>query len=57
MVHTATSVAAVPIEESDADLVTYLLYRDDELSPAVSLVLDLASELAEDTPLFPDAST
>lgn len=46
MVHTATAVAVVPIEEQDAELATWLLYRDDESSPAVSLVLKIAAEVA-----------
>lgn len=48
MVHTATAVAVVPFEEEDAELVTWLLYREDEPSPAVSLVLDVAAEVASD---------
>ena len=52
MVHTSTAVAVVPIAEADAELTTWLLYREGERSPAVSLVLDVASELAEDAPLL-----
>lgn len=48
MVNTATAVAAVPLEEVDAELVTWLLYREDEPSPAVSLVLEIAAEVASD---------
>ncbi len=51
MVHTSNAVAIVPLAEEDAELTTWLLYREGELSPAVSLVLDVASELAEDVPL------
>ena len=50
MVHTSTAVVTVPIAEPDAELTTWLLYRDGELSPPVSLVLNVASELAEDAP-------
>lgn len=39
----ATSVAVVPLCEPDAELVTWLLYRDAAGSPAVSLVLELAA--------------
>lgn len=38
-----TSVAVVPIAEQDAELVTWLLYRDGDDSPAVSLVLKVAA--------------
>ncbi len=55
MVHTSTAVAIVPIVEADAELTTWLLYREGELSPAVSLVLDVASELAADAPLLAEA--
>ena len=55
MVHTSTAVAVVPIVEPDAELTTWLLYREGERSPAVSLVLDVASELAEDAPLLAEA--
>lgn len=48
MVHTATAVAVVPIEEIDAELATWLLYRDDEPSPATSLVLEIAAEMASE---------
>ena len=47
MVQTATAVAVIPIEEADANLVTYLLYREDEASPAVSLVLEIVAGLGE----------
>lgn len=46
MVHAATTVAVVPIEQEDAELATWLLYRDDEPSLAVSLVLEIAAEVA-----------
>lgn len=49
MVHAATAVVMVPLEEQDAELVTWILYRDDELSPAVSLVLEIAAEVASET--------
>ena len=48
MVHTATAVAVMSLEEADAELVTWLLYREDELSAAVSLVLEIAGEVASD---------
>jgi DNA-binding transcriptional LysR family regulator len=38
-----TSVAIVPIKEPDAELVTWLLYREGDDSPAVSAVLEVAS--------------
>ena len=56
MVQTSIAVAVVPLLESDAELTTWLLYREDEVSPSVSLVLDLASELAEDAPLLAEAA-
>jgi len=56
MIHMSTAVAVIPIAEPDAELTTWLLYREGELSPAVSLVLDVASELAEDVPLLADAA-
>lgn len=52
MVHTSTAVVVVPIVEEDAELTTWLFYREDEPSPSVSLVLDIASELAADAPLL-----
>ncbi len=39
----AMSVAVVPIAESDAELVTWLLYLGSEVSSAVALVLDVAA--------------
>lgn len=48
MVNAAMAVALVPLEEEDAVLATWLLYRDDEASPAVSLVLEIAAELASE---------
>lgn len=48
MVHTATVVVVVPLAEVDAELVTWLLYREDESSPAVSLVLEIAADVASD---------
>lgn len=58
MVHSATAVAIVPVEEPDAELVTWLLYREDEMSPAVSLVLEIADELSSEPfpPLARDAA-
>ena len=52
----ATSVAVVPLAESDARLITWLLHRE-ELSPAISLVLEVAALVDADggTPGF-DAS-
>ena len=52
MVHMAAAVAVVPLVEADAELVTWLLYRADELSPAVSLVLEIAAEVAKDAFAF-----
>lgn len=46
MVHTASAVVTLPIEEDDAELVTWMLYREGEPSPAVSLVLEIAAEVA-----------
>ena len=46
LVHTAASVVLVPLEEDDAELVTWLLYREGEPSPAVSLVLKIAADVA-----------
>ena len=43
---TATAVVLIPLEEDDAELVTWILYREGELSPAVSLVLKVAAEIA-----------
>lgn len=48
MVHTATAVAVTALEEEDAELVTWILYREGEASPAVSLVLELAAEVASE---------
>lgn len=48
MVHTATGVAVTALEEEDAELVTWILYREGEASPAVSLVLELAAEVASE---------
>ena len=56
MVHTSNAVAIVPIAEADAELTTWLLYREGELSPSVSLVLEVAAELAEDAPLLTEAA-
>ena len=55
MVHTSSAVAIIPIAEDDAELTTWLLYRKDERSAAVSLVLDVASELARDAQLLSEA--
>ena len=41
-VNGATSVAVIPIAEADAELVTWLLHPE-ELSPAASLVLEIAA--------------
>lgn len=46
-VNGATSVAVIPIAESDAELVTWLLHPE-ELSPAASLVLELAALIDAD---------
>lgn len=48
MIHTATAVVMVPLEEEDAELVTWILYPEGEPSPAVSLVLEIASEVASE---------
>lgn len=56
MVHTSNAVAFVSIAEPDAELTTWLLYREGELSASVSLVLDVASHLAADAPLLADAA-
>ena len=45
----ATSVAVVPIAEADAELVTWVLHPE-ELSPAVSLVLEIAAVVDGDEP-------
>lgn len=50
MVHVATSVVVVPLEEEDAELVTFLLHREDDSSSAVSLVLKIAAEVSRDRP-------
>ena len=52
MVHASTAVVVLPIVEDDAELTTWLYYREDEPSPSVSLVLDVAAEFAEDAPLL-----
>ena len=58
MVQSATAVVVVPIEEEDAALVTWLLYREAEPSPAVSLVLEIAAEVAaEPSRGFPEPAT
>ena len=49
MVNTATTVASVPIAEADAELVTWLFYREDEVSPAASLVLEKAEVIARES--------
>lgn len=56
MIHTSTAVAIIPIAEPDAELTTWLLYREGELSASVSLVLDVASDVAEDRPLLTEAA-
>ncbi|MEH3158396.1 MAG: LysR family transcriptional regulator [Sphingomonas taxi] len=48
MVHAATAVLMVPLEEEGAELVTWILYREGEVSPAVSLVLEIAAEVASE---------
>ena len=48
MVNTATTVAIVPLEETGAELATWLLYHESEVSAAVSLVLAIAEEVAGD---------
>ena len=56
MVHTSIAVAVIPIVEADAELTTWLLYREGEFSPSVSLLLEVASELAEDAPVLTEAA-
>ena len=46
MVHTASAVLMLPLQEEDAELVTWMLYRESESTPAVSLVLEIAAEVA-----------
>ena len=46
-----TSVAAVPVAETDAELVTWLHYSDLERSPAVALVLEIARLIDADRDL------
>lgn len=48
MVHAATAVVMVPLEEEDAELATWILYREGDSSPAVSLVLEIATEVASE---------
>lgn len=48
MVHAATAVVLVPLQEEDAQLVTWILYREWEPSPAVSLVLEMAALIDAD---------
>ena len=55
MVHTSSAIATVPIVEADAELATWLLCREGDLSPPVSLVLALASELVDGKPLLAEA--
>ncbi len=50
----ATSVAVVPLTAPDAELVTWMLYLGAEDSPAVSLVLEMASLIDADAPPGPD---
>ena len=56
MVHSSAAVVVVPIVEEDAELTTWLFYREDEPSPSVSLVLDVAAELAADVPFLPESA-
>lgn len=42
----ATSVAIVPLSETDAELVTWLLHPEADLSPAATLVLDITAAIA-----------
>ena len=51
----AIGVAVVPLEDEDAELVTWLLYREGEPSTAVSLVLEAAGEVARDPLLSEEA--
>ena len=46
-VNGATSVAVIPIAQPDAELVTWLLHPE-ELSPAASLVLEVAALIDAD---------
>lgn len=57
MVKAASAVLLLPLEEKDAELVTWMLYREGEPSPAVSLVLEIAAEVADEPrSLLPDAA-
>lgn len=57
MVNAASAVLMLPLEEEDAELVTWMLYREGEPSPAVSLVLQISAEMAaEPRSLLPDAA-
>lgn len=46
MLHATDQVGLLALEEVDAVLVTWLLYRGDEPSSAVSLVLEIAADVA-----------
>ena len=48
LVSGAITVAIVPIDASDAELVTWILYSEPEDSPASSLVIELAEEIDRD---------
>lgn len=48
MVQSATAITMVPLEEEDAELATWILYRESEPSLAASLVLEIAAEVASE---------
>lgn len=54
MVNGSIAVAVSPLAESDAELVTWLLYRDGEPSPEVSLVLEVAGVVDGEEPPSPE---
>ena len=54
-VNVSTSVAIVPIASAPAELVTWMLYPDSEVSPAVSLALELAERIDREADGFEPA--
>ena len=50
MVHTCDEALMLPLVEDDAELVTWILYREGQSSPAVSLVLEIAADVAAEPP-------
>lgn len=55
-VNGATSVAVIPVAEPDAELVTWLLHPE-ELSPAASLVLEVAALIDADEDIEPGVAS